>query len=143
MRRRRSACESGSTGCRREGSPRSSRLATPSSDELLEARIVADRVEIGVALAPFADGLGLHLRRTLERVERAGGLAGQRAEAGEVVVRRGRVRVLAHVLLDVGDGFWGPHLRATEAELPRRRLKWLARLRSDGQDGGPGLGGHR
>src|SRR5262249_19101934 len=98
----------------------------------------ADRVEVGVARRPPAHLLRLELEGAPERRERAVAVAGERAEAGEVVLVARDVGVVpVRAFLHQADRVCRRQPGGPEEELPRRRPVRLAALAAHGQDRRP------
>src|SRR6266540_5092902 len=73
------------------------------ADQLGEARIVAHRVEVGILAGEVAN-TGRVVDRELQVLERLVGLAGERGEAGQVVVEADELWMLREALAKHGRG---------------------------------------
>src|SRR5579862_4354027 len=97
-------CRSGAAPAARRNRPaarsrRARRPAPGSSEQLLEARVVADRVEVAVVLEVSADLGLLELEGAPELGEGFVGVSGQGFEAGRVVRESPGLRPVGHLLL--------------------------------------------
>src|SRR5439155_428325 len=115
-------------------------------DQLLERGLVADRIEVRIALRVLAEGLR-HLDRAPEVVEGIARPAGEALDAGDVVqqTRILRIRLGQRPAALGGLGVLAGLVQRAERspELPAVRLVCLSRDGADRHDRRPGLLGER